>query len=94
MSTRKQSDRRPYLFDRLTNPQELDHAWAAVLAHYPKNRVPQELREFDRKRGGALQQLSAALRGRTFIPEPASLTLWGLAALGCTLSAYRRRQLV
>jgi CRISPR-associated endonuclease Cas1/group II intron reverse transcriptase/maturase len=67
--------RKPYLFDRLTSLQELEHAWSGVLAHYPKDKVPQELRAFDRKRDGELQKLSAALRQRTFIPEPASLVL-------------------
>jgi hypothetical protein len=28
------------------------------------------------------------------VPEPASLTLWGLAALGCAVGAYRRRKLM
>jgi CRISPR-associated endonuclease Cas1/group II intron reverse transcriptase/maturase len=62
-----------YLFERLTNPQELERAWSDVLAHYPKDRVPQDLRTFDRKRGGEIHRLAAALRGSTFIPEPASL---------------------
>lgn len=65
--------RKAYLFDRLTNYQDLERAWLDVLAHYPKDRVPQELRAFDRKRGGEIQRLAAALRERTFIPEPASL---------------------
>ena len=58
---------------RLTNPQELERAWFDVLAHYPKDHIPQDLRTFERKRGGNIQQLAGALRGRTFIPEPASL---------------------
>ena len=65
--------RKPHLFQRLTNPQELEHAWLDVLAHYTKDRVPQELRDFDRKRGAELRRLAAALRERTFLPEPASL---------------------
>src|SRR2546422_11307732 len=65
--------RKPYLFDRLTNPRDLEHAWFDVLAHYPKDRVPDSLRAFDRKRGGEIQRLSATLRSQTFIPEPASL---------------------
>ena len=64
---------KPYLFERLTNPQDLERAWLDVLAHYPKDRVPQELRAFDRKRGGELQRLATSLRDRSFIPEPASL---------------------
>jgi CRISPR-associated endonuclease Cas1/group II intron reverse transcriptase/maturase len=67
------TQRKAHLFQRLTNPQELERAWSDVLAHYPKDHVPQELRTFDRKRGGEIQRLAAALRGRTFIPEPASL---------------------
>ena len=39
----------------------------------PKDRVPQELRAFDRKRGEELQRLATSLRDRSFIPEPASL---------------------
>src|ERR1039457_170093 len=67
------AQRKPYLFDRLTNAQELERAWLDVLAHYPKDRIPQELRAFDRKRGGELQRLGTALRERSFLPEPASL---------------------
>jgi len=26
------------------------------------------------------------------VPEPASLTVWGLGALGCAIGAYRRRK--
>ena len=67
------AQRKPHLFERLTNLQELERAWSAVLAHYPKDLVPQELRAFDRKRNGEIQRLAAALRGRVFIPEPASI---------------------
>jgi CRISPR-associated endonuclease Cas1/group II intron reverse transcriptase/maturase len=62
-----------YLFDRLINTQTLERAWLDVLAHYPKDRIPPELRAFDRKRGGAIQQLALRLRKREFLPEPASL---------------------
>ena len=62
-----------YLFDRLTNPRELDQAFHDVLAHYPKAKIPQELRDYDRKRGGLIQQLATALRDRVFFPEAASL---------------------
>ena len=62
-----------YLFDRLTNPKELDQAFHDVLAHYAKDRIPQELRDYDRKRGGLIQQLATALRTRMFFPEAASL---------------------
>jgi hypothetical protein len=51
------AQRKPHLFERLTNLQELDRAWSAVLAHYPKDLVPQELRAFDRKRNGEIQRL-------------------------------------
>ena len=67
------ANKKAHLFERLTNPQELERAWLDVLAHYPRDRVPQELRTFDRKRGGAIQHLAADLRNRTFLPEPASL---------------------
>ena len=67
------AQRKPHLFERLTQPEELEHAWFNVLAHYSKNELPQELRAFDRRRGGEIQRLALALRSRTFIPEPASL---------------------
>jgi CRISPR-associated endonuclease Cas1/group II intron reverse transcriptase/maturase len=62
-----------HLFDRLCSFKELEHGWLSVLAHYPKNKIPAELREFDRQRSRELQRLSTALRQRTFVPEPASL---------------------
>lgn len=62
-----------HLFQRLINPSELDRAFQDVLAHYPKGKLPQELREYERKRGGLIQQLATLLRDRTFIPEAASL---------------------
>jgi CRISPR-associated endonuclease Cas1/group II intron reverse transcriptase/maturase len=65
--------RKPFLFDRLTNSHELERAWLDVLAHYPKERIPPELRAFDRKREGEIKRLSAALRTGSFGPEPASL---------------------
>src|SRR5215831_2520520 len=65
--------RKAHLFNRLTNPQELERAWFDVLAHYTKDRVPQDLQLFDRKRGSEIQRLAAALRGNSFVPEPASL---------------------
>ncbi|MEP6716863.1 MAG: CRISPR-associated endonuclease Cas1 [Terriglobia bacterium] len=64
---------RGYLFERLTNPRELERAWSAVLAHYPKGAPPQELRSFDRVRNRELARLANELRSGTFIPEPASL---------------------
>jgi RNA-directed DNA polymerase len=67
------SNSKAHLFERLANPRELEHAWLDVLAHYPQDRVPQELRAFERKREGEIQRLAAALRARTFFPEPASL---------------------
>ena len=51
------AQRKAHLFERLTNPQDLERAWLDVLAHYPKDRVPQELRDFDRKRGREIQRL-------------------------------------
>ena len=62
-----------YLFDRLCSFKELERAWLAVLAHYPKGRIPAELREFDRYRGRELARIVTALRERVFIPQPASL---------------------
>jgi len=44
-----------------------------VLAHYPKSRIPPELRQFESHRGRELQRISSALRQGTFVPEPASL---------------------
>jgi RNA-directed DNA polymerase len=66
---------RPYLFDRLCDPRELERAWLEVLAHYAKSRVPDELRSFDRQRGKEIRRLSDSLREKTFLPEPASLIL-------------------
>ena len=60
---------KPYLFERLTNPQDLERAWLDVLAHYPKDRIPQDLRAFDRKRGGELQRLATSLRDRSSSPN-------------------------
>ena len=73
MAQHNMAQRKAHLFERLTNVRELERAWLDVLAHYPKDRVPQDLRAFERKRGGALQQLAASLRNRAFLPEPASL---------------------
>ena len=67
------AERKAHLFERLSNPKELERAWLDVLSHYPKDRVPQELRDFDRKRGSELHRLGTALREQTFLPEPASL---------------------
>lgn len=64
---------RPHLFDRLCGARELERAWLDVIAHYPKNQLPAELRSFDRQRGRELLRLAGTLRDRTFIPEPASL---------------------
>jgi CRISPR-associated endonuclease Cas1/group II intron reverse transcriptase/maturase len=51
----------------------LEHAWLAVMAHYKREALPAELREFERRRGKELARLAACLRERTFLPEPASL---------------------
>jgi len=67
------TQRKAHLLDRLTNPGELERAWRDVLAHYAKDRIPQELRAFDRKRDGEIRRLAVTLRERTFIPEPACL---------------------
>jgi CRISPR-associated endonuclease Cas1/group II intron reverse transcriptase/maturase len=65
--------RKPHIFERLTNPGELEHAWRDVLAHYPKDRIPADLREFDRKREGEIRRLASDLRSNFFIPQPPSL---------------------
>jgi hypothetical protein len=36
--------------------------------------------------GGVSLQFSEA------VPEPATLTIWGLGAIGCALAAYRRKK--
>jgi CRISPR-associated protein Cas1 len=62
-----------HLFDRLTSTNGLERAWLDVLGHYARDQVPQDLRAFDRRRGGALRQLAADLRSSAFLPEPASV---------------------
>jgi hypothetical protein len=38
-------------------------------------------------------QLRNTTPNQPVVPEPASLTLWGLGALGCAIAGYRRRKL-
>jgi CRISPR-associated endonuclease Cas1/group II intron reverse transcriptase/maturase len=67
------SSAKAHLFDRLCSFKEVERAWLSVLAHYPKDRIPAELREFDRHRGRELARIVTSLRDRNFIPQPASL---------------------
>ena len=65
--------RQPTLFLRLTSPGFLAQAWRTVLAHYTRDRVPQPLAGFDRRRDARLHALAAALKNQTFLPQPAAL---------------------
>jgi RNA-directed DNA polymerase len=59
--------------ERLSDARELERAWLDVLSHYPKDRIPAELREFDRRRGAELARVAAELQSGAFLPEPSSL---------------------
>lgn len=73
MPTIASPKRKGHLFRRLCDPGELEKAWLEVLAHYGKDNIPQDLKEFERRRGQEIARLAAQLRNRAFLPEPASL---------------------
>ncbi|MBL8237412.1 MAG: CRISPR-associated endonuclease Cas1 [Bryobacterales bacterium] len=62
-----------HLFDRLTDPGLLTQSWRRVREHYPANKLPPPLAEFDRRRAANIDFLAAQLRDQTFFPQPASL---------------------
>ena len=49
---RYQVPRPPTLFPRLASPGFLAQAWRDVLAHYPQDRIPAPLADFERRRAG------------------------------------------
>ncbi len=67
------AERKARLFGRLCDPGELERAWGDVLAHYSRERLPTELREFDRHRGRGVQRIADSLRAGSFVPDAASL---------------------
>jgi CRISPR-associated endonuclease Cas1/group II intron reverse transcriptase/maturase len=73
MPTTAGQGREGHLFRRLCDPAELERAWSEVLEHYPRNKIPPELADFERRRGQQITRLAGQLRNRTFLPEPASL---------------------
>ena len=70
---RYQVPRPPTLFPRLASPGFLAQAWRDVLAHYPQDRIPAPLADFERRRGARLATLADRLKNQTFLPQPAAL---------------------
>lgn len=67
--------RAPRLFAELCRPATLESAWDAVLAHYPREKLPQELVEFERRREARLRGLSVALEVGAYLPDATSMIL-------------------
>ena len=62
-----------HLFEKLANPSTLTHAWQEVLGHYTEDRLPPQLRDYQRNRNRNIERLAEAIWTQKFLPEPAAL---------------------
>jgi CRISPR-associated endonuclease Cas1/group II intron reverse transcriptase/maturase len=61
------------LFERLSNPAELERGWLHVLSHYEKGQLPSEVARFENNRPAAIARLAAEIKSRQFLPDTTSL---------------------